>query len=142
MQNSDRDLKKQLGSLDIGDLICVKWNDASVGKSLSIGNGSSIDVPVDSWGVYLGVLGVKVKHLVLGQNCFCYTDGLFDLDYTAIPLSWSTNIIVIAKHYVPKESADKLVNSFLIGGRRTLGRSRTFKHGIFQRRLSVDGRPD
>jgi hypothetical protein len=133
----NRDLKKQLESLCVGDLICVEWCDASVGKSS--GSGAAIDVPVRSWGVFMGVLGVKAKHIVLAQNSFCYADGLFDLDYTAVPLSWAIDVTVIAKEYIPKEAVGKLVNSFLLGGHRTLSRSRTFQRRIFQQRLSVDG---
>jgi hypothetical protein len=139
-KEKEKGLKKQLESLCIGDLICVEWCDASVGKSS--GSGVAIDVPVRSWGVFVGVLGVKVKHIVLAQNSFCYADGLFDLDYTAVPLSWALDVAVISKEYIPKEAVGKLVNSFLMGGHRMLSRSRTFKHRVFQQRLSVDGRPD
>lgn len=135
----DDSLKGQLKKLEIGDLISVSWCDASVGKSLSIGNGANIDVPVQSWGIYLGVLGAKAKHIILGQNCFSYADGLYDLDYTAIPLSWSTDITMISKKYIPKDQCSKLVNSFVQGGHRTLNRPRIFQH--VQRRLSVDGGP-
>lgn len=136
-KEKEKDLKKQLDSLDIGDLICVEWCDASVGKSL--GSGGAIDVPVRSWGVFIGVLGVKAKHIVLAQNSFCYADGLFDLDYTAVPLNWPVDITVIAKGYIPKEAAGKLVNSFMLGGHRMLSRGgRAFQRKMFQKRLSVD----
>jgi len=136
----DESLKSQLEKLDIGDLISVSWCDASVGKSLSVGNGANIDVPVRSWGVYLGVLGVRAKHIILGQNCFCYADGLYDLDYTAVPLSWSIDVGVISKKYIPEGEAEKLLSSFVQGGHQMLNRPRIFQH--FQKRLSVDGRPD
>ena len=42
---------------------------------------------------------LKVKHIVLAQNSFCYADDLFDLDYTAVPLSWAVDVEVIAKEY-------------------------------------------
>lgn len=79
-------LRKQLESLSPGDLISCSWCDASTGKSSS--NGGVIDVPVRSWGVFVGLFGNKTKHIVLAQNSFQYADGLYDLDYTAIPLSW------------------------------------------------------
>jgi hypothetical protein len=134
-KEKEKDLKKQFESLCIGDLICVEWCDASVGKSRS--SGMLIDVPVKSWGVYVGLLGSKAKHIVLAQNSFCYADGIFDLDYTAIPLSWTVDVSVLVKAYIPKEVAGKLVNSFLSGGHRVFNHSQTF-----QRRLSTDGRPD
>ena len=139
-KEKEKDLKKQLESLSVGDLVCVDWCDASTGKSSSVG--VAIDVPVRSWGVFMGVLGVKAKHIVLVQNSFCYADGLFDLDYTAVPLSWAIDVIVIAKEYIPEELADKLVNSFIQGGVRRLSHPRTLQHQMFQKRLSVDGGPD
>jgi hypothetical protein len=135
-----KNLKKQLESLCVGDLICVEWCDASTGKSL--GSGASIDVPVKSWGVYVGLFGNKTKHVVIAQNSFRYADGVFDLDYTAIPLSWAVGVSVLVKEHIPREAAGKLVNSFLLGGHRTLSRTRTFQRRMFQQRLSVDGRPD
>ena len=130
-----KDLRKSLAKTNPGDLICVKWYDASVGKSS--GSGVSIDVPVMSWGVFVGLIGDKTKHIVLAQNSFKYSDGLYDLDYTAIPLSWAVNVAVIAKEHISEQVAGKLVNSFLLGGRRAFSHQRTF-----QRRVSTHGRPD
>jgi hypothetical protein len=133
-------LRKTIESLSPGDLICVSWCDASVGKSS--GSGMAIDVPVKSWGIYVGLIGDKVKHIVLAQNSFRYSDGLFDLDYTAVPLGWAVDVSVLIKEHIPKEAAVKLVNSFMMGGHRALNRPRTFQRRMFQQRLSVDGRPD
>jgi hypothetical protein len=135
-----KELKKQLESVSAGDLVSIEWCDASVGKSMD--SGATIDIPVKSWGIFIGVLGAKAKHIVLAQNSFRYADGLFDLDYTAIPLSWAFNVSVLTKEHIPKEIAGKLVNSFMVGGHRTLNRSKTFQRRVFQQRLSVDGRPD
>jgi hypothetical protein len=128
-------LRKILKQLNPGDLICVEWCDASVGKSS--GSGIAIDVPVKSWGVYVGLFGERAKHIVLAQNSFRYSDGLFDLDYTAIPASWAIDLSVIEKAHVPESIARKLVNSFLLGGHRTFKHQRTF-----QRRLSTHERLD
>jgi len=128
-------LKKEFESLHPGDLICVEWCDASVGKSS--GSGIAIDVPVKSWGVYVGLFGERAKHVVLAQNSFRYSDGLFDLDYTAIPASWAIDLSVIEKAHVPESIAGKLVNSFILGGHRTFKHQRTF-----QRRLSTHERLD
>ena len=113
-----KNLKKQLKNLQLVDLIKVDWADASVGKSLS-GGLHGIDVPVTSWGIFIGILGERNKHIILGQNNFRYADGLYDIDYTAIPVSWTFNITVIAKSHVQPEEAKQLLNSFLMGGRRT-----------------------
>jgi len=92
---------------------------------------------VKSWGVFVGLFGEKTKHIVLAQNSFRYADGLFDLDYTAIPLSWTADITVLVKEHIPKQIAGKLVNSFLMGGHRAFNHPRTF-----QKRLSTHGRPN
>jgi hypothetical protein len=104
---------KQIKGLAAGDLVCVEWCDASIGKSLSNGV-SGIDVPVKSWGIYVGVLGQKRKHLILAQNCFRYSDGLYDIDYTAVPVPWTTKATAIAKRHVGVEEAEHLLKSFLV----------------------------
>ncbi len=134
MSIEERDLKARVQALSPGDLICCEWCDASTGKSS--GSGTDIDVPVKSWGIFIGVLGEKAKHLVLAQNSFCYADGLFDLDYTAIPLSWAIDVSVLVKEHIPREAAKDLVNSFLVGGHRMFNHPRTF-----QQRLNTHGRP-
>ncbi len=110
-------VKKQVKGLSLGDLVRVEWFDASIGKSLS-GGLNGIDVPVVSWGVFLGVLGSKNRHIILAQNSFRYADGFYDIDYTAVPLAWTANTTVIAKAHVPVEEAKQLLNSFLVGGKR------------------------
>ena len=130
-----KNLKNQIESCSPGDLVCCEWSDASVGKSS--GSGMAIDVPVKSWGIFVGLIGEKTKHIVLAQNSFRYADGLFDLDYTAIPVSWAVDVSVLVQEHIPKEVAGRLVNSFLMGGHRAFNRPRTF-----QRRLSTHGRPN
>ena len=89
-----KEVIRQVKDLQLGDLVCVEWVDASIGKSLS-GGLNGIDVPVVSWGVFLGVLGAKNRHIVLAQNSFRYVDGFYDIDYTAIPVSWASKATVI-----------------------------------------------
>jgi len=111
---------KQIRCLHCGDLVRVEWFDASVGKSLDAGG--AIDVPVKSWGIYLGVLGERNKHIILAQNNFRYTDGLYDIDFTAIPLTWALTIKLVNQGEVSAEEAKALLNSFLAGRCRTLKR--------------------
>jgi hypothetical protein len=129
-----------LENVNPGDLISIDWCDASVGKSS--GSGMTIDVPVKSWGIYVGLIGDRVKHIVIAQNSFRYADGLFDLDYTAIPASWTLGVSTLVKEHIPKEVAVKLVNSFMMGGHRAFNRSRVSRRTIFQQRLSIYGRPN
>ncbi|MEM1590228.1 MAG: hypothetical protein QW175_07410 [Candidatus Bathyarchaeia archaeon] len=112
-----RKVLQQLKECSCGDLVQVDWTDASIGKSLS-GGLTGIDVPVISVGVFLGVLGERNKHIILGQNHFRYADGLYDIDYTAVPLSWAVKVIVLVKGFIPPEDVQQLVSSFLMGGRR------------------------
>ena len=135
MLATKKGLKKVFSGLKPGDLICVEWCDASVGKSS--GSGVCIDVPVKSWGIYVGLFGERAKHIVLAQNSFRYSDGLFDLDYTAVPASWALDLTVVAKGHVPENVAKSLVNSFLLGGHRAFKHQRTF-----QRRASTHERLD
>jgi len=89
--------------LQPGDLVKIEWFDASVGKSLS-GGLAGIDVPVKSWGIYIGLLGQKNKHIILAQNNFQYADDLYDIDHTAIPTSWTSNMQTIQKKYTKTRS--------------------------------------
>ena len=108
-----KEVFSQVKSLVAGDLVCVEWCDASIGKSLSNGL-AGIDVPVKSWGVFIGVLGKKREHVILAQNAFRYSDGLYDIDYTAVPLPWATSAAVIEKGHVGGAEAQVLLNSFTI----------------------------
>ncbi len=114
-------LKQQIKALMIGCLVRVEWYDASVGKSLTQGT-SNIDVPVNSWGIYLGVLGEKNRHIILAQNTFRYADGLYDVDYTAVPLTWTSALININPQEIKPDEAKGLLTSFLAGRSRTLKR--------------------
>jgi hypothetical protein len=108
-----KEILNQIKGLSAGDLVMLEWHDASIGKSLSNGV-SGIDVPVKSWGVYIGMLGQKRRHIILAQNCFRYSDGLYDIDYTAVPVPWTINATVIAKRHVAAGEARDLLNSFLV----------------------------
>jgi hypothetical protein len=108
-----KEILNQIKGLVAGDLVCIEWCDASIGKSLSNGL-SGIDVPVKSWGIYVGILGQKRKHIILAQNCFRYSDGLYDIDYTAVPMLWVMNVTAIAKNHMTSEEAKHLLNSFLV----------------------------
>ena len=116
-------MMKQLESLSPGDLICVDWYDASIGKSL--GSGVDVDVPVKSWGVFVGLLGQKNKHIILAQNDFLYSDGVYDIDYTAVPVTWTCSIQVIVKNHVNRETVKRLLSSFLMGGRKRLHKAQS-----------------
>lgn len=127
-----RRIVDELRKLSLGDLVRVEWCDASVGKSL--GSGVAVDVPVKSWGIFIGVLGQKSKHIVLAQNTYCYSDRLFDIDYTSIPLAWTISFCIITKASVECRMAEQLVNSFIRGG-RTRFETRAYHHNYYQKRV-------
>jgi hypothetical protein len=130
-----KELNSQIKQLDAGDLVCVEWCDASIGKSLANGIGG-IDVPVKSWGVFIGVLGKSREHVILAQNCFRYSDGLYDIDYTAVPLPWATSASVVGKGYIGAEEAKVLLNSFTLNQKAKGGEKTTFNRSrCAQRRL-------
>ena len=97
-----------------GDLIAVDWCDASTGKSSM--NGGAVDVPAKSWGIYLGIVEGRIKHIILAQNSFCFTDSAYDMDYTAIPLGWTIEVKILVNATVDKKIADLMVHSFAKSG--------------------------
>ena len=125
---------KKLKDVKPGDLVEVVWGDASIGKSLD--SGPLVDIPVHSWGVFIGILGEKNKHIILGQNSFRFADGLYDIDYTAIPLTWASSVKVLQKQSVAPDLAKHLLYSFMKGGRR---RAVTPRSKTFQRSLRIHG---
>jgi len=120
----NRRVLKQLKALQPGSLIKIEWFDASIGKSRR----SFIDVPALSYGLFLGLLGDMNKHIVLCQNSFRYTDGMYEVDYTAVPIDWSVKVTIIRENEVSEQVAKELLNSFVAGRHRTLKR-RTNNHG-------------
>jgi hypothetical protein len=53
-----KEILKEIKGLAASDLVSVEWCDASIGKSLSNGT-SGLDVPVKSWGIYVGILKAR-----------------------------------------------------------------------------------
>ena len=104
-----------------GDLVRVTWFDASRGQALTIRG--KLDIPVYSWGVFLGILGQKRRHIVLAQNSLKLSDELYDVDYTSIPVSFMDEITVLHKAEVALDIAELLLLSFTAGRRRIIKRS-------------------
>lgn len=132
-----RELLKALGDCEPGDLVCVDWYDANIGKSRA--NSGSIEVPVKSFGVFVMVAKAKKPTILLAQNCFEYADGFYDVDYMAIPAAWSSEVKVIQKQYISRRMAEGLAESFMITGNQ-VKRSvepRAFLHR--QQRLCTHG---
>ncbi len=125
-------MQKLFEDVKPGDLIVIDWCDASTGKSSM--NGGSIDVPVRSWGVFLGVIDGRVKHVILAQNSFRFTDSAFDLDYTAIPIGWTVEVKVLAAAHIKREVAEDMIQSFV---RSNAGQSRSSTAGLRSPRTTL-----
>jgi len=108
-----KEVLKQIRRLRPGNLLRVEWFDASTAKTAM---GGPIDIPVKSWGIFIGVFGEKNKHIILAQNNFRMTEeGLHDIDYTAIPVTWTINVFVVSPNEVDDQEAQRLIQSFIAG---------------------------
>lgn len=144
MKEQTEEIQKSLSVCKPGDLIAVDWCDASTGKSSM--NGGNIDVPVRSWGIYLGLMGVRTRQIVLAQNSFRYTDSMFDMDYTAIPAGWAIEAKVLVAGHVHADVASNMARCFVMTGTNCMARTavsgsrspRMFEHRM--QRLRVHDR--
>ena len=111
----NRKLVSQLKALSPGCLLRVDWWDASTGKTVMSG---PVDIPVTSWGVFVCLFGERNQYIILAQNNFRMSEHLYDIDYTAIPVAWTTSFQVLNTAVIKTEEADKLLHSFVAGARR------------------------
>ncbi|MCW4025319.1 MAG: hypothetical protein NWF01_09845 [Candidatus Bathyarchaeota archaeon] len=131
-----KEITNQIKNLQAGDLVCIEWCDASIGKSLSNG-AAGIDVPVKSWGVFIGIMGKRREHVILAQNAFRYTDGLYDIDYTAIPLPWATSGTLIQNSHVQADEAQVLLHSFTLNEKAKSDKSTSNRGRCHQQRVRI-----
>jgi hypothetical protein len=116
-----KSVPQALADIAPGDLICVDWYDANIGKSRMSG---SVEVPVKSFGIFVMVAKARKPTILLAQNCFEYADGFFDVDYMAIPADWSSAVQVIQKQYISRRMAEGLAESFMLTGNQVkIGRA-------------------
>jgi len=78
---------KQLSGLQLGDFVEVTWLDASKGRFETVeelreagASGVEIDLPVASYGVYIGSFGKIAKHVVLVASQWIYVQGFGQID--------------------------------------------------------------
>ena len=122
---------KKKENLESGDLVCIYWNDASIGSSLTA---TGIPVPVMSIGIYIGCAG-DPKHAILCQNDFTYNPEIHDVDYTAIPFPWLKEIKILQKAFITSEEAKLILRNVLSGPSTRRRRGRGIR-GIFQMRAN------
>ena len=104
--------------LRLGDLIRLEWNDASKGEARVSKNGESgvqFDIPVTSWGVFLGIVGRKTKHVVLLRDCFEMSAamGVYDVDFNVVPLGMISNLAILKRAELERDVAALLQTAFL-----------------------------
>lgn len=130
---SKKTVLKGLEACTPGDLICVDWLDASIGKSRA--NHGSIEVPVKSIGIFVILAKSKTLTILLAQNCFEYADGFYDVDYTAIPAAWASEVQVIQPQFVSRNVAENLAESFLVSKNQVMRSSEPRATRVRQRHL-------
>ena len=57
----------KISELQLGDLIFVRWNDASI-DTARLPTDQEVESPVHTVGIFLGIRGLKHKHLLLGRS--------------------------------------------------------------------------
>ena len=67
-----------------GDLVEVDWHDSSGGRAESIRSLKKIDIPVKSWGVFLGEYGEEETHVVLMTEIYFKKIGNIGFEVNAI----------------------------------------------------------
>ena len=109
----DRELLKRIKRLRIGDYVQVDWHDAYKGEiridQQSDKPRAQFEVPVTSWGVYVGTVGRK-KYVVLMRDRFNLNEltGIDDVDHNGIPLGMIDEITVLGHVTLPKTFALRL----------------------------------
>lgn len=120
---------KQLKQLQLGDLIEVTWLDASRGRLETVEElreagaaGAEIDLPVTSYGVFIGVFGKRAKHIVLVASQWLFAQGYGQIDCTIIPVGTVENIQVLLPKLMDAENVRVCQQAFMHGRARRLMR--------------------
>jgi len=114
-----REVRKQIKGLQLGDLIRVRWFDACKGEARideqSEDAKVQFDIPVTSWGVFLGLVGEKTKHVLLIRDHFQMnaTSGVYDIDFNVVPIGMINAIEVLKKGELEPNVAKLLQQAFL-----------------------------
>lgn len=114
-----REVRKQIKGLQFGDLIRVRWFDACKGEARVDQQSEEakvqFDVPVTSWGVFLGLVGEKTKHVVLIRDHFQMnaSSGVYDIDFSVVPIGMIHAIEVLKRSELEPKVAELLQQAFL-----------------------------
>jgi len=113
-----REVRNQIKSLQLGDLIRVRWFDACKGEARidrQVEEEVQFDIPVTSWGVFLGVVGEKTKHVLLIRDHFQMnaSSGVYDIDFNVVPISMIQAVEVLKRSELEPNVAGLLQQAFL-----------------------------
>jgi len=114
-----REVKRQIRGLQLGDLIRVRWFDACKGEARideqSEESGVQFDIPVTSWGVFLGVVGEKTKHVLLIRDHFQMNAsmGVYDIDFSVVPIGMINAVELLKRSELEPTVAKLLQQAFL-----------------------------
>lgn len=108
----------KIKDLRLGDLVRVEWFDASKGEArVSKDRETEVqfDIPVTSWGVFLGIVGHKNKHIVLLRDHFEMSEalGVYDIDFNVVPLGMISNLAILKRAELERDVAVLLQTAFL-----------------------------
>lgn len=114
----NKQVLRLIKGLQLGHLVRVEWFDASKGEARidkSSRHDVQFDIPVTSWGVFLGVVGRRTKHVVLLRDHFQMSEslGVYDIDFNVIPLGMIHNIEVCRTEELSRDVAVLLKQAFL-----------------------------
>jgi hypothetical protein len=112
---------------ELGDLVQVTWVDASRGKLETVEElreagaiGVEIDLPVVTYGVYIGVFGKIAKHIVVVASQWLYSEGYGQIDCTIIPLGIIQSITVLKPKAMNAKNVRVCQQAFIHGRARRL----------------------
>jgi len=100
-----------LGKLEKGDLILVRWTDASDVKGTIAEHEARPDIHVKDWGLYLGVSGKKRRFLLIGKDV---VEVQNEWGVTRIPLELIEEVVVL----MPREQVIRCIAEIQILARR------------------------
>jgi len=129
MNGMSKKVIKQLSELQSGDLVEVTWLDASKGRMETVeemreagASGAEIDLPVTSYGVYIGAFGKRANHIVLVASQWIYAQGYGQIDCTIIPVGTVENIRVLMPKLMGIDNVRVCQQAFIQGRARRLMR--------------------
>jgi hypothetical protein len=143
-----RRVQRQIRALQLGDLVRVRWFDACKGEARIDEQSASgkeessssmqFDIPVTSWGVFLGLVGEKTRHVLLIRDHFQMNaaSGVYDIDYSVVPVGMIQTVEVLKKGELETKVAGLLQQAFL-KARTSKRKGRIILH-LSQREEEVD----